>query len=234
MLWDSIYALRALVDALAPLLGAEVEAGNKAVSEQWAKDASQERIKAWTEKGKEINDEVTRVMQETTSFEYGRLMRKVRWESVVKKREGCIDVFWFLGYSALVYADKIPLTNLRLLDLSSVYSKATRLISILHSAPCAASSPLWSKVSKTMNRLKTSPPHLSINYWVCRLIPIQMTLKRHKTSSSGLKLTLRELRARRRNGVRWWRIQISTRHVRRKWKASIPDLCLGSGCWKRL
>jgi len=78
MLWDSIYALRALVDALAPLLGAEVEAGNKAVSEQWAKDASQERIKAWTEKGKEINDEVTRVMQETTSFEYGRLMRKVR------------------------------------------------------------------------------------------------------------------------------------------------------------
>ena len=67
-----------MVDALAPLLGAEVEAGNKAVSEEWAKDVSQEKIKAWTEKGKEIKDEVVRVMQETTSVEYGRLMRKVR------------------------------------------------------------------------------------------------------------------------------------------------------------
>jgi CHASE3 domain sensor protein len=75
---DRIYASRALADALAPLLGAEVEAGNKAVSEEWAKDASQEKIRAWTEKGKEINDEVIRVMQETTSVEYGRLMRKVR------------------------------------------------------------------------------------------------------------------------------------------------------------
>jgi len=114
------------------------------------------------------------------------------------------DILMFFAFdSALVYADKIPLTNLRLPDLSLVYLKPTKLISILHSAPCAASSPLWSKVSKRMNRLQTSPPHLSIRYWVYRLIPIQMTLKRHKTSSSGLKVMLSELRARRRNGVKW-------------------------------
>lgn len=65
------------MDALAPLLGAEAAAGGKAVTKGWADDASKEIIDAWTNTGKELVDEVTRVIQETSSIEYGRLMRKV-------------------------------------------------------------------------------------------------------------------------------------------------------------
>jgi len=65
------------VNALAPLLGAEAAADGKAVTEGWADEASEETVDAWTEKGKDLIDEVTRVIQETSSIEYGRLMRKV-------------------------------------------------------------------------------------------------------------------------------------------------------------
>ncbi|KAF8150778.1 hypothetical protein B0H34DRAFT_665320 [Crassisporium funariophilum] len=71
-----IYACRALLDALAPLIGAEAELGGKAVSAGWAEDASPEKVKEWTKKGQELREEVERVVQETTSVEYGRLMRK--------------------------------------------------------------------------------------------------------------------------------------------------------------
>lgn len=69
--------MRALVNALAPLLGAEAAADGKAVTEGWADDASEETMDAWTAKGKHLIDEATRVIQETSSIEYGRLMRKV-------------------------------------------------------------------------------------------------------------------------------------------------------------
>lgn len=65
------------MNALAPLLGAEAAADGKAVTEGWADEASEETVDAWTEKGKDLIDEVTRVIQETSSIEYGRLMRKV-------------------------------------------------------------------------------------------------------------------------------------------------------------
>lgn len=70
--------MHALVNALAPLIGAEAAAGGTAVTKGWASDASEETMDAWTEKGKTLIDEVTRVIQETSSLEYGRLMRKVR------------------------------------------------------------------------------------------------------------------------------------------------------------
>ena len=82
---NRIFALRALLDALAPLIGAEAEANGKAVTKGWAKDASEQKIKVWTEKGKELGDEVVRVIQETMSVEYGCLMRKVRSEA------GCME-----------------------------------------------------------------------------------------------------------------------------------------------
>jgi hypothetical protein len=75
-----VYALRALVNALAPLLGAEAAADYKAVKEGWANDASTETMDSWTEKGEDLIDEVTRVIQDTSSIEYGRLMRKVCYE----------------------------------------------------------------------------------------------------------------------------------------------------------
>ncbi|TFK40269.1 hypothetical protein BDQ12DRAFT_704536 [Crucibulum laeve] len=70
-----IYALRALLDALAPLIGAEAELG-KAVSKGWAENASAEKLEEWKQKGLEIRDELDRVAQQTMATEYGRLMRK--------------------------------------------------------------------------------------------------------------------------------------------------------------
>ena len=74
--------MHALVNALAPLLGAEADGGGKAVTEGWANAASEETINVWTSKGKELIEEVTRVVQETTSIEYGRLMRKVGFYAI--------------------------------------------------------------------------------------------------------------------------------------------------------
>ncbi|KAF6757235.1 hypothetical protein DFP72DRAFT_892062 [Ephemerocybe angulata] len=70
-----IYALRALLNALAPLVGAEKESG-KAVTEGWAKGASEDKIKEWTALGLEIAGEVERIAQQTTADEYSRLLRK--------------------------------------------------------------------------------------------------------------------------------------------------------------
>lgn len=73
----SVYAVRALLNALAPLIGAEAKLGGKAVSAGWAEDLSQEKLEQWKEKGLELRDEAERVTQETAAVEYGRLMRKV-------------------------------------------------------------------------------------------------------------------------------------------------------------
>lgn len=71
-----IYALRALLTSLAPLIGAEVESGG-AVSAGWADDASDEQLDAWRKNGLEhVQDDLERIAQETMSVEYGRLMRK--------------------------------------------------------------------------------------------------------------------------------------------------------------
>ena len=73
-----VYAIRALLDALAPLIGAEAELDGKAVDAGWADGASKEKIEAWTNKGLELHDEVDKVVQKTSAVEYGRLLRKVR------------------------------------------------------------------------------------------------------------------------------------------------------------
>lgn len=73
----SIYALRALLNSLAPLIGAEAEQG-KAVSPGWADNASDEKIEEWNAKGVQlVQDEMEKVAQQTMAVEYGRLMRKV-------------------------------------------------------------------------------------------------------------------------------------------------------------
>jgi len=72
-----VYALRALLTALAPLIGAEKQLGH-AVPPGWAEDASPETIEGWTSVGMELKGEVERVVQQETSDEYARLLRKVR------------------------------------------------------------------------------------------------------------------------------------------------------------
>ncbi|EKM78698.1 hypothetical protein AGABI1DRAFT_59713, partial [Agaricus bisporus var. burnettii JB137-S8] len=72
-----VYALRALLNALAPVIGAEKDKfEGKAVPQGWAKDATDEQIEAWSEKGKELRGEVERIVQETCANEYVQLLRK--------------------------------------------------------------------------------------------------------------------------------------------------------------
>ncbi|KAF8812987.1 UPF0061-domain-containing protein [Phlegmacium glaucopus] len=71
-----VYALRALLNALAPLIGAEEELGGMAVSAGWAEDAGSDKLASWTKKGLELGSELDRTTQETTAVEYGHLMRK--------------------------------------------------------------------------------------------------------------------------------------------------------------
>jgi serine/tyrosine/threonine adenylyltransferase len=76
--YPSVYALRALLHSLAPLIGAEISLGNKAVSQGWADQVSTEKIAEWRQQGQEsVKDEMERLIQEVMAVEYGRLMRKV-------------------------------------------------------------------------------------------------------------------------------------------------------------
>lgn len=70
-----IYALRALLNALSPLIGAEAELGT-AVSPGWAEGVDQEKISEWSKKGLELRDEIDRIAQETAAVEYGKRLRK--------------------------------------------------------------------------------------------------------------------------------------------------------------
>ncbi len=82
MIHRSIHALRSLLNALAPLIGAEDELGGKAVSPGWAEDASEDRIGEWSKRGIAlVKEEMERVAEETCAVEYGRLMHKVRPDS---------------------------------------------------------------------------------------------------------------------------------------------------------
>jgi hypothetical protein len=74
----SIYALRALLTALSPLIGAELCQKNKAVSAGWADGATERTITKWKmEAIEDVKEEMERVATEVCSIEYGRLMRKV-------------------------------------------------------------------------------------------------------------------------------------------------------------
>ena len=75
---NSLYSLRALLTALAPLVGAEAALGNRAVSEGWAKDAKKEKITEWSTKGAAIVDEELRtIFQREYETEYNEKMRRV-------------------------------------------------------------------------------------------------------------------------------------------------------------
>jgi len=71
-----IYALRALLNALAPLIGAEEELGH-AVAPNWADNVTSEKLSEWRKRGTElVKDEMEALAQETCGAEYGRLMHK--------------------------------------------------------------------------------------------------------------------------------------------------------------
>ncbi|KAI0049779.1 UPF0061-domain-containing protein [Auriscalpium vulgare] len=72
-----MFALRSLLTALAPVIGAEAELGNKAVGEGWAKDVDEEKIKGWREKGIElVEKEFETLFHAEYDEAYGEHMRK--------------------------------------------------------------------------------------------------------------------------------------------------------------
>lgn len=79
-----MYALRSLLTSLAPLIGAEVELGEKAVAPGWAEGASKEKIDDWRKKGIDlVKEEMEILIQQTCAAEYGRLMHKVCYFSLM-------------------------------------------------------------------------------------------------------------------------------------------------------
>ena len=72
-----VYALRALLTSLAPLIGAEVEIG-KAVLPGWDANISDEKILEWTKTGMELEGEMQKEIMQTFRVEFLRIMRKVR------------------------------------------------------------------------------------------------------------------------------------------------------------
>ena len=80
----SMYALRALLDSLAPLLGAEVELGS-AVKPGWADNVPKEKIEEWTKKGLELQGELRSVVESTMEKEHWALFRKVIYTSSISQ-----------------------------------------------------------------------------------------------------------------------------------------------------
>lgn len=81
----SQYAVRALLTALGPLIGAEQESG-RAVSPGWADGANKEKIAAWKKKAEELVDEIDEVVQSGTVDEYLTLMRKASYSCCLAVR----------------------------------------------------------------------------------------------------------------------------------------------------
>lgn len=69
------FALRQLLDALAPLIGAE-EATGEAQNEGWASAASEEDIKAWREAGLKHQNNLDLEIQDVFIVEYKKIMRR--------------------------------------------------------------------------------------------------------------------------------------------------------------
>ncbi|KAH9856470.1 hypothetical protein C2E23DRAFT_865906 [Lenzites betulinus] len=70
-----IYALRSLLTALAPLIGAEDALGGHAVAPEWATAATPDTLKEWTARGLALaKSEMERIAEQTCADEYARLM----------------------------------------------------------------------------------------------------------------------------------------------------------------
>jgi hypothetical protein len=73
-----LYSLRALLTALAPLVGAEAELENRAISAGWAREAEKDKINEWSSKGIAfVEEELKTLFQREYEAEYNERMRRV-------------------------------------------------------------------------------------------------------------------------------------------------------------
>ncbi|KAI6024608.1 hypothetical protein PISMIDRAFT_18531 [Pisolithus microcarpus 441] len=72
-----LYACRALLDALASLIGAEIALGNKAVQRRWAGNVNDETVSEWraAEIG-EVGSTMNHIIESTRASEYGMALRR--------------------------------------------------------------------------------------------------------------------------------------------------------------
>lgn len=70
--------MRSLLNALAPIIGAEASRGDKAVSPGWAVDVKPEQFTEWRKQGNElVLKELEDLFQDTCAEEYRVLIHKV-------------------------------------------------------------------------------------------------------------------------------------------------------------
>jgi hypothetical protein len=73
----SLFALRALLNALSPLVGAEAELGDRAISAGWAKEATKDKINEWSSKGVAlVKEELEDTFRREYEAEYNARMRQ--------------------------------------------------------------------------------------------------------------------------------------------------------------
>ncbi|THH01624.1 hypothetical protein EW026_g1139 [Hermanssonia centrifuga] len=70
-----IFAVRALLNALAPIIGAEAEQGT-ALKAGWADDATPEKVDEWRKEGLKLLPEVEETIQDTCADEYKKRIHK--------------------------------------------------------------------------------------------------------------------------------------------------------------
>lgn len=76
--FTSIYALRALLTSLGPLIGAELELGH-AVAEGWAADVPKDKLENWREDALELKQQLEEIILETFAETYYSMMRRVNY-----------------------------------------------------------------------------------------------------------------------------------------------------------
>lgn len=75
---NSLFSLRALLMALAPLVGAESELGDRALSDGWAREAKRDKISQWNSKGVVlVDEELKAIFRREYEAEYSEKMRRV-------------------------------------------------------------------------------------------------------------------------------------------------------------
>jgi uncharacterized protein YdiU (UPF0061 family) len=109
----SIYALRSLLNSLAPLIGAERKLGGRAVSPGWADNVSDEKLAQWRLNGLEaVKKEMEDLAQKECANEYGSLMRKVAPPpSGLRRSENSSSVAQRLGLRRREPTDESQLTG---------------------------------------------------------------------------------------------------------------------------
>jgi uncharacterized protein YdiU (UPF0061 family) len=133
-----VYAMQALLNAIAPMIGAESQLG-RAVAADWAASAPKDQLDLWKADGLELGAELERFIFDEVDMEYRALMRKrLGLRKVDPKDEELIEsLLYILQTHGLDYSSTLrSLTTFRPEFLGSAQnSSLEHLLSALTSSP---------------------------------------------------------------------------------------------------